>query len=73
MGSESWARELAYTARIFTAEEALKHGFVSEVFQSQEDCLKRAIELATLIASKSPVAVSATKKSIVFSRDHSVT
>ncbi len=30
------------------------------------------MELATLIASKSPVAVSTTKRSIVFSRDHPV-
>jgi delta(3,5)-delta(2,4)-dienoyl-CoA isomerase len=57
---------------VFRADEALARGFVSEVLPTKEDCLKRAIEMATLIASKSPVAVSTTKRSIVFSRDHSV-
>lgn len=31
VGNESWARELAYTARVFKAEEALAKGYVSEV------------------------------------------
>ena len=34
--------------------------------------LDEAIKLAKEIASKSPVAVSATKMSLVYSRDHSV-
>lgn len=34
--------------------------------------INAAIELASLIASKSPVAVQGTKVSMVYSRDHSV-
>jgi enoyl-CoA hydratase/carnithine racemase len=34
--------------------------------------LKGAIEVATDIAAKSPVAVQVTKRSILYSRDHSV-
>ena len=34
--------------------------------------LKEALETATTIASKSPVAVQGTKISLVYSRDHSV-
>jgi enoyl-CoA hydratase/carnithine racemase len=34
--------------------------------------MKAAMDLANLIATKSPVAVSTSKKSIVYSRDHSV-
>ncbi len=72
VGNESWARELAYTARFFTAEEALQRGFVSKVCDTFDDVMKTAMDLANLIASKSPIAVSTSKKSIVFSRDHSV-
>lgn len=72
VGNESWARELAYTARFFSGDEALKHGFVSHVYDTQEETLKQAIAMATVIAEKSPVAVATTKQSILFSRDHSV-
>ena len=72
VGNESWARELAYTARFFSPEESLNKGFVSQVYSSVEECHKAAIELAKVIASKSPVAVSTTKKSIIYSRDHPV-
>jgi len=34
--------------------------------------LKGAIQMATDIATKSPVAVQVTKRSIVYSRDHTV-
>jgi len=34
--------------------------------------LKEALETATTIASKSPIAVQGTKMSLVYSRDHSV-
>lgn len=72
IGNESWARELAYTARYFGAEEALSKGFLSSVYETRDQCLEAAYALAKTIASKSPVAVNATKKSIIFSRDHSV-
>jgi delta(3,5)-delta(2,4)-dienoyl-CoA isomerase len=34
--------------------------------------MKTAMNLANLISSKSPIAVSTSKRSIVYSRDHSV-
>lgn len=34
--------------------------------------IKAALEIASTIASKSPVAVQGTKKSLVYSRDHTV-
>lgn len=34
--------------------------------------MKAVFEIAKQIASKSPVAIQATKKSLVYSRDHSV-
>ncbi len=38
VGNESWARELAYTARFFTSEEAQQKGFVSNIYQTPDDC-----------------------------------
>ncbi|XP_076236643.1 delta(3,5)-Delta(2,4)-dienoyl-CoA isomerase, mitochondrial [Calliopsis andreniformis] len=72
IGSDSLVRELVYTARKFSASEALQHGFVSCLFDDQASLLKGSIELAENIASKSPVAVQGSKLSLNYSRDHSV-
>ena len=72
VGNDSWSRELAYTARFFSAEEALQHGFVSYVYDTKEASLEAAMKLAKEIASKSPAAIYTSKKSLIYSRDHSV-
>lgn len=72
VSNDSWFRELAYTARFFGADEAQKHGLVSQVASDGNQAFEEALKLAKFIASKSPVAVSATKRSIVYSRDNSV-
>jgi len=72
IGNDSFFRELAYTGRFFDAAEAHKQGFVSYVEENQEACFKKAYELASQIASKSPVAMATIKQNIIFSRDHSV-
>ena len=41
-----------------------------QVFKTKEEILAEALKLAELIASKSPIAVQATKKSLVYSLDH---
>lgn len=53
------AREMAYTGRILSAQEALAVGLVTEVV---EDPLARAQEIAAEIAGKSPDAIRAIKK-----------
>jgi len=69
----SLARELTYTARPFGAEEAEKLGLVSKVMSGgREEVVKEALELAKVIASKSPYAVSGSKHLITHARDHSV-
>ena len=68
----SWVKEVSLTAREFGAEEALRVGLVSGVFDSQEQTLEKALDLARSIGSKSPIAVQATKEILNFSRDHSV-
>jgi enoyl-CoA hydratase len=66
------ARELAYTGRNLTAEEALKCGLVNKVFDNKETMLKEVTAIAETIASKSPLSVRGTKRNIVFTRDHTV-
>ena len=68
----SWVKEVCLTARDFTAEEALRVGLVSGVYDSKAAALDRALELGKLLASKSPVAVQGTKEVLNFSRDHTV-
>ncbi|EAL92136.1 hypothetical protein KXW98_006702 [Aspergillus fumigatus] len=72
VGSFGWAKEVALTARIFGAEEALRVGFVNRVFESKEAAVQGALEMAALMATKSPVAVQGTKEIMNYSRDRSV-
>lgn len=65
-------RELAYSGRRLMANKALQLGFVNELFDSQEQMLKHAFELASEIASKSPLAVHGSKVMINYARDHSI-
>ncbi|EIN13100.1 ClpP/crotonase [Punctularia strigosozonata HHB-11173 SS5] len=72
-GSSSLLHELAYTARSFNADEALRLGLVSKVVDGDYvQVRKAALEVAKVIASKSPVAVMGTKKLLLHARDHSV-
>lgn len=71
-GSDSFVRELAYSARFFDAKESLQFGFVNRVFPNKDQAMAAALDMAKLIASKSPVAVTATKDILNFSRDRSV-
>ncbi|KAK1070866.1 hypothetical protein LTR12_007159 [Friedmanniomyces endolithicus] len=68
----SWVKEVCLTARDFDAAEALQVGFVSTVCESKTAALKKALEMARLLASKSPVALQSTKQILNYSRDHSV-
>lgn len=72
VGSLGWVKEVALTARIFGAEEALRQGLVSSVHETKDDAVKAGLELAKLIASKSPVAVQGTKELLNYCRDHTV-
>lgn len=70
IGNQSLVRELAFTARKIASAEALQCGLVSRVFDTKEEMIREAVSLAETIASKSPLAVQATKKNIVYSMDH---
>jgi len=72
IGNDSLCRELVYTGRKFHAEEAKGMGFVSRTFPDKASMMTSTLELAKVIASKSPVAVQGSKVNLVYSRDHSV-
>lgn len=72
MGSESLVRELAFTARQMFADEAHRCGLVSRVLPDKEALMAAALEVAGMIAARSPVAVQGTKHQLVYARDHSV-
>ena len=65
-------KELAYTGRRLPAAKALAHGLVNEVFDTAEAMLAAALQCASEIASKPPVAIWGTKQALHYARDHSV-
>lgn len=71
IGNDSLARELCFTGRQFTAQEAKEMGFVSRICSDRESLVKEAVELAGEISKKSPVAVSGIKHNLIYSREHS--
>ncbi|HLJ53271.1 MAG TPA: enoyl-CoA hydratase-related protein, partial [Rhizomicrobium sp.] len=59
LAREDIVRELTYTARTFTSEEALQYGFVSRLV---EDPHSAATDIARDIAARSPDAIRAAKR-----------
>lgn len=72
VGSFSWVKDVALSARIFGAEEALRVGFVSQVKDTKAKAVEAAMEMAGLLATKSPVAVQGTKELLNHARDNTV-
>ncbi|KAF7301029.1 Delta-2 dienoyl-CoA isomerase [Mycena indigotica] len=73
VGNHSMLHELAYSAKMFNAEDALRMGLISRVVPGgRDEVIHAALELAGIIATKSPIAVSGTKRILIHSRDHSV-
>jgi enoyl-CoA hydratase len=65
-------KELAYTGRRLSAENAMKHGLVTQVFETQEALVAGALACAKEMAHKPPVAIWGTKQALNYARDHSV-
>jgi enoyl-CoA hydratase len=55
-----FAKELVYTGRLIGAEEAERHGLVNAVFEP-ERLLDETMQVANLLATRSPVALAAAK------------
>jgi enoyl-CoA hydratase/carnithine racemase len=65
-------RELAYTGKTFTGQEAEKMGLVLKSFDTDEELDKYVYETAVSIAKKSPITIRGVKKTIAYARDHDV-
>ncbi|KAI0009883.1 ClpP/crotonase [Xylariaceae sp. FL0662B] len=72
VSSFSWVKDVCLSARYFDADEALSVGYVSQVLETKREAIGTAIKLASLISSKSPVAVQGTKELLNYARDNSV-
>ncbi len=59
LAREDIVRELTYTGRVFSGDEALEYGFATRV---EADPLAAALATAREIASKSPSAIEASKR-----------
>ena len=69
---EGIVKELAFTGRNFSAQEAKEYGFVNKLYESHDSLIEGALEIANEIASNSPAAVYGCKRVIYFSRDHTI-
>jgi enoyl-CoA hydratase len=67
-----WSRELALTGRNFTAEEALKMGFITHLSEDSGTLLAEAKRVADEIAGLPPLAVQGVKDAMLQSRDNGV-
>lgn len=66
------AAELALTGRRFDADEAQGWGLINSVHDDAEAVRIAALEAATTIAAKSPLAIAGIKQALTYARDHSV-
>lgn len=72
VGSFSWVKDVALSARVFGAEEAYRVGFVSQVHPTKDKAIEAALDMAKLLATKSPIAVQGTKELLNHARDHTL-
>ena len=67
---EGFVREMAYTGRRVSSNEANRVGLVNAVYPDQATMLEEVMKVARQIASKAPLAVYGCKKMINYARDH---
>jgi enoyl-CoA hydratase/carnithine racemase len=69
---EGVVRELAYTGRRMTADEAARLGLLNRLEADRDKALAAGYDLARAIAAKSPLAVAGAKLSLNYSRGRTV-
>lgn len=63
------ARELAFSAREFSGDEAERMGLVSGVFNSVDELHQGVQAIAGNLAAKPPLALDGTKRALLYARD----
>ena len=69
---DSWARELIFTGRDFTAKEALNIGLTTHMYETQGELYQAAGKLANEIADNSPLTVMGAKDTMRFTRQNGI-
>lgn len=69
---QGFAREMAFTARNYSAREAERMGLVNAVYPDRERLLAEAKALASQIAENAPLALMGTKEVLNYSRTASI-
>ncbi len=72
-GNIGFAKEMAYTGNDYSASQWLQHGLLNATFDTQEELLAKAQQMAKQICSNSPLVVMGTKKVLHYSMEHSIT
>ncbi len=65
-------RELSYTGRALSAQEAVQCGLVNKLYSNSDAMLDGVMQIAEQIASKAPMTIYGCKKMILHARDHTV-
>ena len=66
------ARELAYTGRRLSADEAKAAGLVNQVYPDHDAMVEGVLGIAQEISQRSPLAIWGSKEMLNYTRDHSV-
>jgi enoyl-CoA hydratase len=69
---EGVAKEMAYLGRRLPADRAYEVGLLNGLYDTHDELVAGALEIAAEVASKSPMAVWGCKQVINYSRDHTV-
>lgn len=64
--------EMAFTGRKVGAKESKEVGLVNDHYSDKETMMKEVMQIASTIASKSPLSIRGTKEVLRHARDHSV-
>jgi enoyl-CoA hydratase len=64
--------ELAYTGKDINAERALRIGLVNDVYETAEDTIRAAHDLAKEMAANSPLVLRGVKRVLGYSMEHTI-
>lgn len=69
---QGYAREMAYTAKFYSAREVQQMNMINGIYSDQQTMLEAAKKLALEIAENAPMAIMATKEVLNYSRNATI-